>query len=673
MSSPTTTVGLLLLLLTGIVSTASGVQKLTITPDKGTTFNITSTQVKGCQVCTGAGRSQRCDASLLLKDNTPVSVEFECPRPQDAFKVEISRNIECTTKSCTGHIIQADFGSLPLLDFNRKFTWNLKAAAPKAFKIDFSGTGLRQINPSESCPDRHSYTLQALQTTGSVAVGKYCRAGAISSAQILILGSFSLEVPGGQKPQNSQFDVSVGEEIKSLAKITLTLPKGTSSSVLLSPNYPDSFPDDDLMEWYFHVPDQHKTAVRFFNLTQPSCLKKETRVEYHSKGRAALVRSLNDPHEQRSGDFSMTLRNCEMERRRADSPGLSVKVQVSTSSARSSVLCKVDLSKAEGLVLYIKKLRPTSACEMKINSVTKENITVTSNSELSFQGCTPEDVEVTAMKVIECRQLRDCPKTPVRLSLPVLPGCLPAPVSSVTWHLRPPAHGTVELTSPAGPLRQSLPGQLCNDSLIIKVAEDDGTDIGHFCPQGAIQKIQIHTNMSVTVSNTGRNALKTCYKNVLDACFKDEISERYIFTVSSKKNAPVLLATPGWPEGMKSQVTVSWIVSVPPKMEAHLMFANVSQPKCSLRHTKIRVQRVGRREEDYSRREDEEAEEEITVSERFYLNMSNCMPERGRFSVITKITLRESKNFLLTTILSVVAALLVIFIIVLVVVCLVIR
>ncbi|XP_035019517.1 CUB domain-containing protein 1 [Hippoglossus stenolepis] len=401
MSSPTTTVGLLLLLLTGIVSTASGVQKLTITPDKGTTFNITSTQVKGCQVCTGAGRSRRCDASLLLKDNTPVSVEFECPRPQDAFKVEISRNIECTTKSCTGHIIQADFGSLPLLDFNRKFTWNLKAAAPKAFKIDFSGTGLRQINPSESCPDRLSYTLQALQTTGSVAVGKYCRAGAISSAQILILGSFSLEVPGGQKPQNSQFDVSVGEEIKSLAKITLTLPKGTSSSVLLSPNYPDSFPDDDLMEWYFHVPDQHKTAVRFFNLTQPSCLKKETAVEYHSKGRAALVRSLNDPHEQRSGDFSMTLRNCEMERRRAYSPGLSVKVQVSTSSARSSVLCKVDLSKAEGLVLYIKKLRPTSACEMKINSVTKENITVTSNSELSFQGCTPEDVEVTAMKVID--------------------------------------------------------------------------------------------------------------------------------------------------------------------------------------------------------------------------------------------------------------------------------
>lgn len=121
---------------------------------------------------------------------------------------------ECTAKSCNGHIIQADSGSLPLLGFNRKFTWNLKASAPKAFKIDFTNTGLSQINASERCPDRHSYTLHAFQTTGNVFVGKYCRVGHISSAQILNQGSFSLDVPAGQKLQSAQFDVSVGEEIK---------------------------------------------------------------------------------------------------------------------------------------------------------------------------------------------------------------------------------------------------------------------------------------------------------------------------------------------------------------------------------------------------------------------------------------------------------------------------
>lgn len=95
---------------------------------------------------------------------------------------------------------------------------------------------------------------------------------------------------------------------------------------------------------------------------------------------------------------------------------------------------------------------------------------------------------------------------------------------------------------------------------------------------------------------------------------------------------------------MKSYSTVSWIVSVPSMMDAQLTFTNLSQPKCSNRHTNIRVQRVGKPEEDYSRREDEKMESELTVSEDFYLNMSNCLPERGDFSVITKITLQKSKS-----------------------------
>lgn len=652
----------------------SGAQKLTVTPDRDTTFNISSSQVNNCKVCTGAGSSRRCHPSLLLKDNTPVVLEFECSRPQDVFNVEIVRNIECTAKLCNGRIIQADSGSL--LDFNRRFTWNLKASSPKAFKIDFSNMGFRQINPSERCPDRHSYTLQASETTGNVAVGKYCRTGPVSSAQILSKGSFSLDVPAGQKLQKVQFDVSVGEEIKSLAKITLTLPKGTSTSELLSPNYPDSFPDDDVMEWYFQVPDKHKISVQFLNLTQPLCLKKQTAVEYHSKGRGASVLRLTDRQpQQEQGDFALMLRNCEMDRRRTGSPGLSLSIKVSSSSAGVPVVCQVDPSKMEGLSLHIEKLRPTSDCKMKINSVLKEKIMVTSRSVLTFQDCISEDVQITATRVIECQQVTDCPTTPARLSLPVLPTCLPAPLSDVTWTLLPTQHGTVELTSPNGPLKQSLPGQQCNDSIIIKVAEGDGTTVGNFCPQGSIQKVQIHTNVSVTVSGMGGKAMRTSSRHVLSAILKEEISERYIFTVSPKKDTPVLLATPGWPVGMKSYSTVSWIVSVPPKMEAHLMFANLSQPKCNNRHTNIRVQRVGCPEEEYSRREDEEAESELTVSENFYLNMSNCMPERGggHFSVITKITLQKSKNLLLTIIMSVVAVLLVIFAIVLVVVCVVIR
>lgn len=119
---------------------------------------------------------------------------------------------ECTTELCNGHITHTDSSFRPLLDFNRTFTWNLKASG--AFKIDFTKTGLTQIHPSEICPDRHSYTLQASQSTGNMTIGKYCRGGLISSAQILNHGSFSLDVPAGQELQSGQFDVSVGEEIK---------------------------------------------------------------------------------------------------------------------------------------------------------------------------------------------------------------------------------------------------------------------------------------------------------------------------------------------------------------------------------------------------------------------------------------------------------------------------
>lgn len=663
-----------ILLLTVCAITVSGVQRLTVTPETGSTLSISSNQDAGCKVCaTRPGRRRQCNASLSLTDAAPFTVEFQCSKPKDVFTVEVVQNIECTAKSCSGHIIQTDAGSLPFLDFNRKFTWKLKASPPKAIKIEFSSTGLRQINASERCPDGHSYILKALQTTGTVAVGKYCQEGTISSAQILNRGSFSLDVPAGQKLQSGRFNVFVGEEIKSLAKVILTLPKGPSSTELLSPNYPESFPDDDVMEWYFQVPDKHTTIVDLSRRSQPRCLKKETAVEYHNRGRVASVLRLSDPQpEQTEGSFSLTLRNCEMDRR-AGSPGLSLSLTVSSSRSSSPVSCRVDVNKLERLTLHIEKLRPNTECRMSIDSVTKEKISITSNSEVSFQDCLPEDLRVTATRVIECPQLKDCPKTPAQLSVPLLPTCIPAPLSSVTWTLRPPQHGTVELTSPAGHLKQSLPEQPCNDSVIIRMAEDDGFTVGHFCSQGVIRKIEIHNNVSITVSDMGGKGLRTSPKPVLYVRMKEEIPERYIFTISPKKDAPVLVATPGWPAGMKSYSTVSWFVSFSDKMEAHLMFTNVSQPKCKNRHTNIRVQRQGSLEEDYSRREDEDPDPEITVSESFYLNMSNCMPERGDFSVVTQITLQKSMNVLLTVILSVVAALVVIFIIVLIVVCMVIR
>lgn len=112
--------------------------------------------------------------------------------------------------------------------------------------------------------------------------------------------------------------------------------KGTSSLELLSPNYPDSFPDDDVMEWYFEVPNKHKAAVQVLKLKQPACLKKDTALEYHNRARGAVVVRPGAPQpEQSQGSFSLTLRNCEMDKKRSDSPGLSLSLLVSSSSESS--------------------------------------------------------------------------------------------------------------------------------------------------------------------------------------------------------------------------------------------------------------------------------------------------------------------------------------------------
>lgn len=246
------------------------------------------------------------------------------------------------------------------MNLNRKFTWNIKAAAPKAARIDFTKTGLRQIQPFESCPDKHTYTFEVFQESGHVTVGRYCRTGTITNAQALGRSRFSLELLAGQTLQNIYFTVSTGEEIKcksvldlvfqlffhmcfiylftfsfpALAKISLTLPQGLSSLELFSPNYPGSFPNDDLMEWYFDVPAKHKASIQLSNLTQPRCLRKEAAVEYHGSGRTSLVVSLADAQPvQNQGSFSVTLRNCEMDKSRAKSSGLSLNFKVSVSTA----------------------------------------------------------------------------------------------------------------------------------------------------------------------------------------------------------------------------------------------------------------------------------------------------------------------------------------------------
>ncbi|KAJ8354306.1 hypothetical protein SKAU_G00218730 [Synaphobranchus kaupii] len=513
------------------------------------------------------------------------------------------------------------------------FTVEINGRLPEplsSLQLAFSGIGMRQVLPSEMCP-------------------------------------------GGRRLDPATFHVSVDPKIKTLALVKVTLPSGSSVNEFFSPNYPGSFPDDDLMTWEFHVPSQHNITVRFLKYTEPRCVKKDVVVEYRRTGSAFIGKSLVDPQpSNRQGNFSLSLRNCEMVKK--DTPGLTLHFQVSVVKISMQEFCDVDLRKEEGVRLRIEKKGSKSNCRMKKDSVVQETIIIASGKiyNLYFQDCSSEDLMLTINKTIECQQSEKCPVGRVHLSVPALQACLPAP-RSITWHLRAPEDGTVELLHPRGNLQQLLLDQPCNANFSLTVNEDDGVTVGSFCPKGPIHKIQVHSNVSVTATPTANGDLSQASKSFLDISFRKDISERYIFAVVPQKGVPVFLATPSWPAGMKAHSTVSWIVSVPEAYHAVLLFLNVSQPKCENRHTVIKVQTLGSREEMFSRREDEKAEDELKVPESFYLNMSNCLPEHNEFSVRCQITLEKKTSHTLGIILGTISALLLLMVLVLIVVCVVIR
>ncbi|XP_041811381.1 CUB domain-containing protein 1 [Chelmon rostratus] len=641
-----------------------GGRMMSVTPDPNTIISISRvTSEPDCSVCEKKAPEQTCNTQrLTLKDPTNTSVEFTCPQPQDVFSVEINREIDCTEASCSGNIVQAESSLFP--DFNRTFTWDLKVVSTRAFQLDFPEPGMRQIPNEDTCPDGHTYSLLTYLRTGPATIGTFCKGGTVTTIQARYKGRMSLQVPGDRKLDPVDFKLTVGPETSMVAIVKVNLPRGVSDTKFITANYPSDFPDNQQMQWDFKVPGMHNYTMHFLDHTAPECLKNEVEVQYQKGGNKVTKLTLTDPQpEHQQGSFSMVLKNCETNR---TLQGLALSYKVSVMRSGHPVLCTVDLTKHQGVSLQIEKVGSDPYCEMSIDSNVQEKIIVAAGTKasLSFLDCPNEDVRLTASKVLGCQNVASC--SPTLLTVPKLDSCLRMPLHSFTWHLSIPQDSTLDLTSPTGSLRQSLPGQECNQSVFMHVAEDNGVSVGDFCFNGVIQKVQVHANISVTA--TVQNFTKT-RGPFLNVSYSQEIPETIIYRVSPKMPSPTLLATPNWPQGMRPSSTVSWIVTLPSQYQANMQFVNLSQPKCNDRHTAIKVKMLGHEEEIMSRREDEEAEDKLLVPQSFYLNMSNCVPEEGQFGAVTKIVL-EKKTNLLAILLGIAGALLLL-IIVLVVVCIV--
>ncbi|XP_073340583.1 CUB domain-containing protein 1 [Pagrus major] len=641
-----------------------GGRMMSVTPDPETIITIRRlSDEPDCSVCRDKEPKQICNPKFLtLKDPTNTSVEFTCPQPQDVFDVEINREIDCTETSCSGNIVQAESSLFP--DFNRTFTWDLKVVSTRAFQLDFPEPGMRQIPNGDTCPDGHTYSLVTYLRTGPANIGTFCKNGTVTTVLARYKGRMSLQVPGDRTLDPVDFKLNVGPETSMVAIVKVNLPRGVSSTGFISADYPGDFPDNQQMQWDFKVPGMHNYTMRFSDHRAPECLNNEVEVEYQKKDKKATKLTLTDPQpEHQQGDFSMVLKNCETNR---TLEGLSLKYKVSLMRSGHPVLCAVDLTKHQGVSLQIQKVGSDPYCEMSIDSKVQEKINVAAGGKasLSFLDCPNEDVRLTASKVIACQNLASC--SPTLLTVPKLDSCLPMPLHSFTWHITIPQDSTIDLRSLTGSLQQSLPGQECNKSSSLHVAEDDGSSLGEFCPSGVIKKVQVHANISVTASN--RN-FKKDMRTFLNVSFSQEIPETIIYRISPKMSSPTLLASPNWPEGMMPFSTVSWIVAVPSGYQANLQFLNITQPKCKDRHTAMKVKMLDQEEELMSRREDEQQEDKLLVPRSFYFNMSNCIPEEGQFGAVAKIVLQKNNNLL--AILLGIAGAVVLLLIVLTVVCVV--
>lgn len=112
-----------------------------------------------------------------------------------------------------------------------------------------------------------------------------------------------------------------------------------------------------------------------------------------------------------------------------------------------------------------------------------------------------------------------CPTVP--LLVPSLEPCLPMPLHSFTWHIWVPEDSAVELASPTGSLRQSLPGQECSQAVSLNLADEYGIPVGDYCYDGVIQKVQVHANISITAKARDFSKASGPFLNV---SFSQEIS-----------------------------------------------------------------------------------------------------------------------------------------------------
>lgn len=609
-------------------------------------------------------------SELKIRPGENVTFTFTCSTPEKYFIMEIQKNIDCVSGPCPFGDVHLYPPGLPRL--NRTFIWDVKASTKAGLELKFATPWLRQIQPGELCPDLVSYNINSCIDTATVNIGTFCRNGSVSRVKLLGGVVMSLHLPWNSALTTSGFSIANRSSIKRLCIIESILNR-ESSITLMSPNYPLGFPEDELMTWQFVVPSNLRASVFFHNYSLSNCERKEERVEYYLPGSVSNpeVFKLSDSQPANiAGSFNLSLQGCDQD---AQNPGilrLLFQVVIQHPQIDENVTHLVDLSKERNMTVTIHfegwpsrvPLMSEPICLICKDPRTCDRVlTLVSGAiyKISFLCKDLSHLRITAEKGISCVDLRWCQKKIHALSVPKAITQLPVLLHKFIWKLIAPEVINVEITSPSLKLQQHLPEQRCNTSYsysIVSATPEMDLNVGIFCPGGAIEKIQLRNNITISLKTFGKGFFNDSNHQDLQMSFVPHIKDECTFTVSPDPKAKIYLQSPNSPYGLPPYVSISWYVIVPSKQVARLGFSKDRMGiACETGRAYVNIKEQTPGAEETVRREDELLPEPRNMHHNFWVNVSNCKPvDKMQLTLQFWVTLAE-KQIDLAAILAVLA------------------
>ncbi|XP_060103700.1 CUB domain-containing protein 1 [Heteronotia binoei] len=675
-----------LVLAAALIFPEAGALNISIRPVDKITVSVKpgpSTQAEElCKMCAGSD----CFSERKIQSGEQFNFSFRCPTPEKYWVLVIERYIDCMSRHCPFEDVLLQPSGLPNL--NRTFIWDVKAGRKDALVLKFA-TWLRQVEPEDACHDQVIYKIGSRFAANTVNIGFFCRNGSVSRVKVQGEVIMTLELPWDSKLNTSGFKIESRDSIKRLCIIESTF-LTESSATLMSANYPLGFPEDELMTWQFIVPPALRADVFFLKYNKSICERKEQRLEYFLPGiDNPVVYSLEvrQPVDV-PGNFNLSLQGCDQDDRDPGVLRLLFKVDVHYPIHEENTSFTVDLRKEDmNVTVYSESLQSGShsankpACSICTSprhcglNVTLASGDIASIIILCHKNDISSNVKMIAEKSIACRNSRICQNREFPLRVPKALLGLPVPLHMFIWRLTAPTDTNIELRAPNLKLQQHMPKQqyICSGSYSYAI---NGTTpgktltFGIYCPGGAIEKIQIRNNVSVSLKTFGKKFNDDAQNQDLKLVFVPEMKEDCIFTVTPAPKSKIYLETPNWVDGLPSYMNVYWNISVPQKNIAQLQFlSGWNDLTCDKAWAYVYVKEQRPNGEEISCRNDESLPKVPHMRHNFWVNISNCKPSPQKLlSMQFAVTITDKKSGL-AVIIGVVAGVLAVLIVIGLAVC----